>query len=117
MNWTPYAKLELSVNLKGQEKYGLLLCPLCYMNNLVYHKPHFTPDQFPKLKGVQLDQLTWVQVSLPFKQNSGQFAQNFEKIYEKKLQDWFNKKLVTDFLPQSEDRDVSFEDDQVIYIY
>ncbi|KAL6555065.1 hypothetical protein OROGR_006323 [Orobanche gracilis] len=109
VNWTPYAELELPVNLEGQEKYGLLLCPLCYMKNLVYHKPHFTPDQFPKLKGVHLDQLTWVQAELPFKQNSGQFAQNFEKIYEKQLQDWFNKKVVTNFLPQSEDR---IEDDQ-----
>ncbi|KAL6508763.1 hypothetical protein OROHE_021322 [Orobanche hederae] len=109
VNWTPYAEIELPVNLEGQEKYGLLLCPLCYMNNLMYHKPHFTSDQFPKLKGVHLDQLTWVQAELPFKQNSWQFAQNFEKIYEKQLQDWFNKKVVTDFLPQSEDR---IEDDQ-----
>lgn len=84
-----HLKLRLPNILKEQEKYKLLLAPICCMNSIVHHRPHLAAKQFEELKHLDLSKLTWLETDAVSKQ----------------IRD--ARKLVTDFLPGYEEEGLS----------
>lgn len=92
----PYKQYQLPAILKRQEKYKLLLSPICCMDSIVHHRPHLAPRQFEELAHLDLSKLTWQATNIVLKKNSGPFAHKF---FITELAQWNDGKLVTDFLP------------------